>query len=253
MAKTSKDNCDEILAFIKIHPLRSSKEIHGGLGFEIGYATLKRILEALSSQNLITRSGKGRGTKYLIGPAYELLHSIHLEEYFKKEIDEREIKEYFNHSLIADTLSSMSVLEDDELSYLNRLQEKYTGNILKLTPNEYRKELERLAIDLSWKSSQIEGNTYSLLETERLLKEKETAAGKTKDEAVMLLNHKEALDFIISEPSYLNELTVSRIEDIHSILTETSGNAGSVYPALIINHLTMNFKSGKPSKTLVNW
>ncbi len=46
-----------------------------------------------------------------------------------------------------------------------------------------RKEFERLAIDLSWKSSQIEGNTYSLLETERLLKEKETAAGKSKAEA----------------------------------------------------------------------
>lgn len=55
---------------------------------------------------------------------------------------------------------------------------------------EYLKELERLAIDLSWKSSQIEGNTYSLLETERLLKDKETASGKTKEEAIMLLNHK---------------------------------------------------------------
>jgi Fic family protein len=56
--------------------------------------------------------------------------------------------------------------------------------------------MERLAIDLSWKSSQIEGNTYSLLETERLIKEKETAMGKTKDDAVMLLNHKDAIDFI---------------------------------------------------------
>lgn len=71
---------------------------------------------------------------------------------------------------------------------------------------------------MSWKSSQIEGNTYSLLETERLLKEKETAAGKTKEEAVMLLNHKDALDFIIDTPDYLNPLTVSKIEDIHSIL-----------------------------------
>ena len=59
------------------------------------------------------------------------------------------------------------------------------------------KEMERLGIDLSWKSSQIEGNTYSLLETERLLKEKQTASGKTKEEAVMLLNHKDALDFIL--------------------------------------------------------
>lgn len=78
--------------------------------------------------------------------------------------------------------------------------------------------MERLGVDLSWKSSQIEGNTYSLLETERLLLEKETAAGKSKDEAVMLLNHKEALDFILDNPDYLSELTVAKIENIHSIL-----------------------------------
>jgi Fic family protein len=70
---------------------------------------------------------------------------------------------------------------------LKELQKKYTENISQLTENEYRKEFERLAIDLSWKSSQIKGNTYSLLETERLLKEKETASGKTKEEAIMLL------------------------------------------------------------------
>jgi Fic family protein len=83
-----------------------------------------------------------------------------------------------------------------------------------------KKEFERLAIDLSWKSSQIEGNTYSLLETEKLLKEKETASGKTKEEATMLLNHKEALDFIIDNPDYLNPLSVSNIEDVHSILVK---------------------------------
>jgi Fic family protein len=83
--------------------------------------------------------------------------------------------------------------------------------------------MERLGIDLSWKSSQIEGNTYSLLETERLLKEKQTAAGKTKEEAIMLLNHKEALDFIVANPDYLEHLTISRIEDIHSLLIKDLG------------------------------
>ncbi|MCD4695429.1 MAG: Fic family protein, partial [Bacteroidales bacterium] len=57
-------------------------------------------------------------------------------------------------------------------------------------------------------------------ETERLLKEKETASGKTKEEAIMLLNHKDALDFIIDNPDYLYPLSVSKIEDIHSILTK---------------------------------
>ena len=88
-----------------------------------------------------------------------------------------------------------------------------------MTENEYRKELERLEIDLSWKSSQIEGNTYSLLETERLLRESKTADGKTKEEAVMLLNHKDALRFILDNPDYLQQLSISRIEDIHTLLT----------------------------------
>jgi len=92
-----------------------------------------------------------------------------------------------------------------------------------LSALEYHKEIERLAIDLSWKSSQIEGNTYTLLETERLLKDKETAAGRSKDEAVMLLNHKEAIDFVVNNPEYLQELSVRRIEDIHSLLVRELG------------------------------
>ena len=84
-----------------------------------------------------------------------------------------------------------------------------------------------------WKSSQIEGNTYSLLETERLLKEKETASGKTKDEAVMLLNHKAALDLIIANPSYVKKMTVSIIEDIHSILIKDLGIARNIRNSIV--------------------
>jgi Fic family protein len=87
---------------------------------------------------------------------------------------------------------------------------------------------------LSWKSSQIEGNTYSLLETERLVKKKQTASGKTKDKAVMLLNHKAALNFIIAHPSYVKPLSVA------SILNETFGNEAWVLPAPTTNRWTMN-------------
>lgn len=72
------------------------------------------------------------------------------------------------------------------------------------------------------KSAQIEGNTYSLLETERLLKDKQTASGKTKEEAIMLLNHKDAFDFVLDVPNYLKEF-VHKIENIHSILTKELG------------------------------
>lgn len=62
----------------------------------------------------------------------------------------------------------------------------------------YAKEIfQRLLIDLSWNSSRLEGNTYSLLETQRLLSMGQTAKGKTIEEAQMILNHKEAIEFII--------------------------------------------------------
>lgn len=106
---------------------------------------------------------------------------------------------------------------------LEAAQKEFEKNTEGMTDLEYRKEMERLGVDLSWKSSQIEGNTYSLLETERLLKDKQTASGKTKEEAIMLLNHKDALDFVLDVPDYLQELSVHRIEDIHSILTKELG------------------------------
>jgi len=93
------------------------------------------------------------------------LYSIDLDSYYEKEIDERQIKEEFNLEIF-DLLGKTEILSETELKKLSDLQQKYTENISQLSEFEYRKELERLAIDLSWKSSQIEGNTYSLLETE---------------------------------------------------------------------------------------
>lgn len=208
----------KVIDIIKNKGECSSKEVFDAIKLSISYATLKRILTKLIAENYIESIGKGKGTKYKISSAYELIQPIDIDSYYKKEIDEREIKEGFNFDIIKDVLANNSVFTNSELLKLKALQDEYANNIQQLTESEYKKELERLAIDLSWKSSQIEGNTYSLLETEKLLKEKETAAGKTKEEAVMLLNHKDALNFIIDTPDYLYPLTVSKIEDIHSIL-----------------------------------
>lgn len=214
------EKSNNILEFIKANPSLSSKEIHDGLKSKLGYATVKRILSKLISENLIVSIGKGRGTKYIIDPAYELLYPIDVDEYFEKEIDERIIRDRFNFFLMPVIFQKTALFNNEEQLKLIDLQKKYNENVSDLTELEYKKELERLAIDLSWKSSQIEGNTYSLLETERLLKDKETAHGKAKDEAIMLLNHKEALDFIIENPDDMRPLTISTIEDIHSLLTK---------------------------------
>lgn len=217
------DKSIKLLDFIKENPGLSSKEIHEKAASEISYATLKRILTKFISENFIQQKGKGKGTKYIISPAYELLFPVDLENYFKKETDERKIKTGFSFSLIPEVLTNAELFTKAELQHLTNLQNKHKENYSKLTITQYHKELDRLAIDLSWKSSQIEGNTYSLLETERLLKEKITADGKEKDEAVMLLNHKEALDFIIKHPTYTTPLSIAKIENIHSLLMKELG------------------------------
>ncbi|KAF5083488.1 Fic/DOC family protein [anaerobic digester metagenome] len=213
----------EIIEFIKKNQEVSSSEIFDSLSTSISYATVKRLLSKLIDENLLTKKGQGKSTKYLISPTYEILYPLDIEKYYEMEIDERAIKESFNLQLISETLKKCSVFTLNELEQLSLLQKKFEKNISQLSEIEYKKELERLAIDLSWKSSQIEGNTYSLLETERLLKEKETASGKTKEEAVMLLNHKETIDFIVENPDYLIPLSVPKIEDIHSLLTKELG------------------------------
>ena len=210
----------QIIEFVKQNGPCSSKEIFDRLGESFSYATLKRILTGLITDNYLLSTGQGKGTKYLLSPAWELICPVDIESYYEKEIDERQIIENFNLEVITNVLMKFNSFTVSELEKLELLQKEYKKNIAELSESEYNKELERLAIDLSWKSSQIEGNTYTLLETERLLKEKETASGKTKEEAVMLLNHKDALDFIIEHKDYLCPLTVSKIEDIHSILTK---------------------------------
>lgn len=213
----------QIIDFIRDNEGSSSKSIFENSAISVSYATLKRTLTKLISDKYIVSEGQGKGTKYVLSPSFELIQPIDIDKYYENEIDERQIKETFNFQLLNKILNENSVFTDNELNKLNLLQKQYKANINDLNPTEYQKELDRLAIDLSWKSSQIEGNTYSLLETERLLKDKQTASGKTKEEAVMLLNHKDALDFIIENKDYLNTLQVSKIEDIHNILTKELG------------------------------
>lgn len=214
----AKDLNSLILQYLLENPMVSSKEIHEGISEKVGYATVKRALQALIAEELIRSVGKGKGTKYELSPAYFVLAPIDTEAYFEQEIDDRKIRSEFNMNLIEHVLSETDLFTQEESDQLQALQAKFSKNTADLSSEEFNREFERLAIDLSWKSSQIEGNTYSLLETEQLLKEQQTAAGKTKDEATMLLNHKEALDFILSNKNYVRPLTIARIEDLHSIL-----------------------------------
>ena len=210
----------EILQFLHYHPLANRTEIMAGLTKAPSDSTMKRLLSAAVKEGNIETAGRGPATKYKLTPQAHVTMPLDLATYFDKDIDEREVQESFNFDLIRDVLPKVEIFTKEELEVLNDAQIEFEKNTEGMTELEYRKEMERLGVDLSWKSSQIEGNTYSLLETERLLKDKQTASGKTKEEAIMLLNHKDALDFVLDIPDYLKELSVHRIEDIHSILTK---------------------------------
>lgn len=210
----------EILQFLHYHPLANRTEIMVGLTKAPSDSTMKRLLSAAVKEGNIETVGRGPATKYKLTPQAHVTMPLDLATYFDKDIDEREVQESFNFDLIRDVLPKVEIFTKEELEVLNDAQIEFEKNTEGMTELEYRKEMERLGVDLSWKSSQIEGNTYSLLETERLLKDKQTASGKTKEEAIMLLNHKDALDFVLDIPDYLKELSVHRIEDIHSILTK---------------------------------
>ncbi len=84
----------------------------------------------------------------------------------------------------------------------------------------YAREIfHRLLIDLSWNSSRLEGNTYSLLETERLLERGKVADGKGLKETQMILNHKAAIEFLIHSAG---DIGVNRftILNLHTFLSD---------------------------------
>lgn len=210
----------DILQYLHYHPLSSRGDITAGTAFKGSDATLKRVIAAGIKAGDIVAEGKARATRYRLSPQAQLLMPLNLDTYFALEVDERQVHSSYNFELINGLLAETRLFSDKELAHLDALQDEFRQHVNELTDNEYRKEMERLGIDLSWKSSQIEGNTYTLLETERLLRESKTAEGKTREEAVMLLNHKDALNFILDNPDYLQKLTVSHIEDIHQLLTK---------------------------------
>ena len=89
-----------------------------------------------------------------------------------------------------------------------------------------RQIYNRLLIDLSWNSSRLEGNTYSLLETERLLDLGESADGKDARDAQMILNHKAAIELLVEQA---NDVNFDRytILNLHALLSDNLLDPGA--------------------------
>jgi len=193
--------------------LRNLEPIFNG----VSKITINRDLKSLIILNYVKSQGLARATAYRLSAYYDLLRPIDVEKYFKLETDQRNSKEKFDFNIFS---LLKNIFTEQEKERLARLNEIYQKNIKKLSEILKKQEFERLIIELSWKSSQIEGNTYSLLETEALIKRQEAAEGHEKAEAIMILNHKEALDYINNQPAIFAKISISKIEDIHYLLTK---------------------------------
>jgi hypothetical protein len=104
------------------------------------------------------------------------------------------------------------------LAERTHLQEVGRSKIAEQPAGTYARQiLNRLLIDLSWNSSRLEGNTYSLLDTKRLIDLGEEAEGKERLEAQMILNHKDAIEFLVgtAEEIGFNRYTVL---NLHALL-----------------------------------
>ena len=184
--------------------------------------TIIRDLSFLCKQNFLQKSGAGAFVVYSLSENYRILEDIDVKEYFDTPYLKRDIKESFNFEIF-------SILENDiftteEKEKLENLQREFVKNFSKYDSQTLiNKEFERIMIEFSWKSSAIEGNTYSLLGTEALIKNNVIGEGKTKEETQMILNHKDAFNEAIQNRERFIKLRSADVEYIHSVLTKKLG------------------------------
>ena len=196
---------------------------HISLNAQISRITLIRDLNCLVDLNLIEVSGKGKNTVYGLAETNQLLTYLDLDNYFKTEAETRIVNKTFND----DVFSHLNNLySQDEIDLWEKSKKVFEKAKDKLDPSIYKRELERFTIELSWKSSQIEGNTYTLIETETLIKQNIKAQGHSDEEAIMILNHKKAFEVILDKKDSFKKLDLSDIVQLHQVLTNglvTSG------------------------------
>lgn len=188
---------------------------------KVSKSTLNRILSELLEDNVIEHVGQGKNLHYKLRPSQLLLLEYDLEKYFQTPHVNRVIYESFQDRIFDSLKDNWKyIFSKQEKNKLTDLQKEFEENYQKISYSAKAKEMERLCIELAWKSSSIEGNTYTLLETETLIKTKVEAAGHQRNEAIMILNHKNALDYILQNKKEFIKISPEKIINLHSILIE---------------------------------
>ncbi len=206
------------------------EEISQAVGLNISLRTLQRRLSKLQQLGLITKWGDSRSTRYrlsktnsndktVIQTSFSLIPLTEESENVLSVISRPESQRI----PVGYHREFLEFYEPNATSYLTSEETKRLFTLGQIAASDqaagtYAKEiLQRLIIDLSYNSSRLEGNTYSLLDTERLIRLGEVADSKSALEAQMILNHKDAIEFIVNSAEEL-ELNRHTILNLHALL-----------------------------------
>jgi Fic family protein len=207
--------------------------------------TLQYRLKHLVSEGRLIKEGEGRWAKYRLPAAKAAVEgavpppkaTADEERVVPLSSSSTEIRRYLGQPLAARkpvgyNREFLDSYRPNETYYLSqeergRLAEVGTPNFAAEGAGTYAKQiLTRLLIDLSWNSSRLEGNTYSLLDTKRLIEFGQEAEGRDRLEAQMIINHKDAITFLVdaAEEIGFNRYTILNLHGIlaHNLLADES-------------------------------
>jgi len=224
--KKQQQQIEAILELLQEEGL-SIEQIEENLNFSIERRTLQRRLKELKESNRLLTKGEARSTRYF--PKVKKYENEASDDLIPLSIEGKKILK----------LISLSEIQRIPVGYNKQFLENYLPNIDSyLSPKEKeilleigktqgdnqaagtyaRQILNRLLIDLSWNSSRLEGNTYSLLDTELLIHDGKPADDKSAKETQMILNHKDAIEFLVDES---DEIGFNRytILNLHALLS----------------------------------
>ncbi len=226
-----------ILAAVERHPGGASRgDVERALPKELAPRTLQFRLRNLVNAGRLFTEGEGRALKYRL-PREEAPQKSARVEAAQEEATVvpisaagSEVRRYVNRPVAARTLVGynrrfLDKYRPNERSYLSEKERASLGTIgtrrivAEAAGTYARQILNRLLIDLSWNSSRLEGNTYSLLDTKRLIEFGEEAEGRDRREAQMIMNHKDAIEFLVNAADEIgfNRYTVL---NLHAILAQ---------------------------------
>ena len=170
-------------------------------------SSVQRAVKNLIDEQLVERIGKGKNTTYKYSSINEYLDI----PFFSRP--EKRYNPSFLDSYVPGKTFFLSVDERKKLLEVNNVE---TLDTLFLTKNQ--KLYEKLLIDLSYSSSYLEGNTYSYLDTEVLIKYNQEADGKKMEDTQMILNHKKAFEFLIGIKNMDDAFTLNTLSQVHELL-----------------------------------